>query len=399
MKNRSLFILLAVLAAVAILLAIWNMRTIDSQDVTSDSLRVDTPDPDADEPLKPLTLSAFNDDALFLAGLPVEKDADLKQLQQAPEYSSHMKFMDEIWGKLETDRYKTMRAWRDTALADIKGTETLFYPFSGPDFLHSQLFFPGAKTVVLTGLEPVGNMPDVNAVQPLEVTKNLQVLEKGLDDILNYSFFKTIDMAVDFKATQLNGTLPIILTFMARTGCQVIDIRHVGIRKNGELMDAQIEKNKIDSLIAGVEILWARPGDAEPRKCYYFSLHLEDGVFVKEQPHFKLFAEDLVKPVTYLKSASYLMHKPHFSNIRNLILGISTAILQDDSGIAYEFFDHKIWEISLYGNYTGPIGLFGNHYEKDLEKAFKEGHPGALPFGIGYKFKEGTSSLLLARRK
>ena len=36
---------------------------------------------------------------------------------------------------------------------------------------------------------------------------------------------------------------------------------------------------------------------------------------------------------TYLKSASYLMHRPTFSIIRNLILSESENILQDDSGI------------------------------------------------------------------
>jgi len=38
----------------------------------------------------------------------------------------------------------------------------MLYMFSGPDFLYANVFFPEATTYVLSGLEPVGGMPDVS---------------------------------------------------------------------------------------------------------------------------------------------------------------------------------------------------------------------------------------------
>jgi len=37
----------------------------------------------------------------------------------------------------------------------------MFYMFSGPDFLYADAFFPEATTYVMAGLEPPGQIPDL----------------------------------------------------------------------------------------------------------------------------------------------------------------------------------------------------------------------------------------------
>src|SRR6478735_3674338 len=46
--------------------------------------------------------------------------------------------MDKSWLKYDKNRLSTIITWRDEEMKDIiKDTSTLFYPFSGPDFLHA----------------------------------------------------------------------------------------------------------------------------------------------------------------------------------------------------------------------------------------------------------------------
>ena len=100
------------------------------------------------------------------------------------------------------------------------------------------------------------------------------------------------------------------------------------------------------------------------------------------------------KCTSFLKSATYLMHKSYFSIIRNTVLNKSVMVLQDDSGISYKFYDKAKWEISLFGTYTAPISMFKEHYEADLFEAYKKVSK-PINFRYGYNQK---SNLLLARK-
>jgi hypothetical protein len=99
--------------------------------------------------------------------------------------------------------------------------------------------------------------------------------------------------------------------------------------------------------------------------------------------------------ITYVKSASYLMHKNYFSNIRSLILEKSAAVVQDDSAIPYRYFDKEAWDIRLYGTYAAPIELFKVHLEKDLKEAYARDSK-KLGFRLGYA---NQSNMLVARKK
>ena len=94
------------------------------------------------------------------------------------------------------------------------------------------------------------------------------------------------------------------------------------------------------------------------------------------------------------------MHQSGFSFIRKTILAKSRFILQDDTGIAYRFFKHTTWQITLFGTYSRTINLFKNKYQEDLKEAYeKEENPGAVPFKIGYNVKFNETNLLMAIRK
>jgi len=87
--------------------------------------------------------------------------------------------------------------------------------------------------------------------------------------------------------------------------------------------------------------------------------------------------------------------------IRDLILSESEFVLHDDSGIPVQFFDTSKWDLTFYGNYSFPISLFAERHQEDLKEIYaqKKLKVKALPFGIGYQYKNGTSNLMLGRKK
>ena len=74
---------------------------------------------------------------------------------------------------------------------------------------------------MLCGIEPVGTVPDVTK---LDVGQALYHIEGSLNSVLNYSFFQTKQMRQDFGASQLNGTIPVLMVFLARCGKTIENI-------------------------------------------------------------------------------------------------------------------------------------------------------------------------------
>ncbi len=96
------------------------------------------------------------------------------------------------------------------------------------------------------------------------------------------------------------------------------------------------------------------------------------------------------------------MHTSPFSNIRQMVLEKTPMLLQDDTGIAYRFFDKNLWDVYLYGGYAKPIPPFTGLFEKDLDSAYRDtvNLPRPLPFMVGYQWgKKGKTSILCAVRK
>ena len=62
-------------------------------------------------------------------------------------------------GSLSSASLSKIRTWADANLAAPR--PTMFYMFSGPDFLYADAFYSKATTYVLSALEPVGSVPDL----------------------------------------------------------------------------------------------------------------------------------------------------------------------------------------------------------------------------------------------
>jgi hypothetical protein len=336
----------------------------------------------------------FNDTARFIAGMPPEPGSAFADRSSTPEWKKYAASFDKSWAKLDATRLVPMRKWANEELRNASDKTTVFYPFSGPDILHALTFFPSADKYVLVALEPVGTVPAFKELTPEALDTYFATVARSLDSLLSFSFFKTDDMKVDVKK-DLEGTVPILMLFLERTGNRIEDIKSVEISPAGDIVpaDSSTEGTRVSK---GIDILFSG-ADGRPRHTYYFSVNVHND-YLKKSP-FRAYMAKMGPVDSYLKSASYLMHKDYFSAIRDAILDHSTMLVQDDSGIPYHFIKPDKWDVTLYGVYSSPIAMFKEHKEQDLADAYKESaHVKPLPFGIGYNWRVGQSNLLVARK-
>jgi hypothetical protein len=336
------------------------------------------------------TVSA-DDTARFLAGMPLSPDSPLSQLAQDPYVKQHAAHFDTAFGDIETNKLSKIRTWSNTHLTAPK--PVMFYMFSGPDFLYADAFFPKATTYVLSGLEPTGSVPDVMKLPRGSIASALRNIQGSLRNILTLSYFITANMSQDLGSGPLNGTLPILYVFLARSGKTIHDVSLIHLDAQGALHPGEATSQSAPA--RGVKIVFSEKGGPQ-KTLYYFTTDLAD----QRNRNIALleFCKSLGQGDSFVKSASYLLHEDNFSQARNFLLENSSLILQDDTGIPVSYFDAEKWLLRPFGRYTSPIPIFSGMYQTKLNELFQKFRPSPIDFGVGYRFRPNESNLMLAAR-
>jgi len=353
-------------------------------------------------PSQSFELATADDTARFLAGLSPSSDSPLMALIKDPAWPTHARYFDSIFAREENANLSKVREFSRKYLTDKH--DTMLYMFSGPDFLYATSFFPNASTYVLAGLEPVGGVPDLTTLSPSVINEELRNLEISTGSLFNFSFFITQNMKTQLRNGPVYGTLPILYVFLARTGKTLHEVDLVSLDEHGNLLisdQAAAINNDSDKPVhsqqraaaPGVKIVFS-DGSGTKQTLYYFSTNLADGSF--ERSGFSAFLAKLGPADSLIKSASYLLHKPHFAGVRKLLLNRSAIILQDDSGIPLIYFEATKWRLQAFGHYAGPISMFANFYQPRMAELFQDASP--IDFGIGYRWRKNESNFLLAQR-
>jgi hypothetical protein len=330
-----------------------------------------------------------DDSARFLAGMQPSADSPLMPLTKDPAWQHHARFLDSAFAELEARQLSRVRAWADTNLAAPK--PTMFYMFSGPDFLYANAFYGKASTYVLAALEPPGAMPDLLRLPRGSIGAALNNIEHSIGTVLNFSFFITKHMKVDLHVGQIAGALPILLVFMERSGKFIREVTPVMLDGAGGVQAGNEAARP--NAARGVRITFKGEEGGE-RTLYYFSTDLSNSG-VKSSGFLK-FCEGLAPANSLIKSASYLLHSGNFSIVRDFLLTNSATIIQDDSGVPLADYNAKKWRFFPFGRYAGPIGEFAGRYQQSYAELFRRAQP--MDFGIGYRWRAHESNLLLAVR-
>ena len=377
-------------------------------DVKKDTAKVEavveTPLNDSLQMAKKMELpvnDSLNAIANLMSGI-VDDSPIYQYVQSTSDFKVFSKNFDKRWMKYDSTRLMNLKKFKDNEISKVvKPQTTLFYPFSGPDILHAQTFFPEADKYVMIGLEPVCSLPEFKKEETDSLDVYYNKVNTSLNAILKFSFFRTESMSKDLKNKEVDGTLHLLFLFLKRTGNQFSSAKPVTVDSLGNIQFVKsfTDLKKLKTNTRGVEIKFIDV-NKQSKTVYYFSLNAADGG-LKHNNGFMAYLKNMGTVNTYLKGASYLMHKDYFSMIRKVILGQSQHVIQDDSGIAFHYFldDTNKWNYSFFGQYLKPIPMFAQFYQKDLDSLYKQQGAKPIGFGIGYNFKDKNSNFMIATKQ
>lgn len=341
--------------------------------------------------------SVVSQDALakYLAGIALPPSSPLAALQEGRQYAEHVAALARLSQHYDRNYFSKMRAWSAAELAPrLAMNRPVYYFFGGPDAVSALALFPDAPVYILGGLESVGSIPDPLTLPHKAVGEGLANLRKSTEVILSYGHFITKDMKAELDRTAFRGVLPVIYTFIALSGGEVISATLVDLSRDGTLVAA----GNPQGAQHGVRIDFRRGPGAAPQILFYVQADVSnDGL--KSNGALLKWTSGFGAGNVYLKAASYLMHETYFSGIRDFLLR-NASVLQDDSGIPFKFFRNEKWRCYFFGTYSGTLEIFRKYHQPDLQVAFQAaGTAVPLPFGTGYKWRMGESNLMLAVRQ
>ena len=386
-----------------------------------------------------------NSVARLLAGLPPTYPGHRDSAESAT-WKEHSAAMGSALTRLNNDRGTAMAAWRDSVLQGSCGqpasaasvpaapsggsastsqaaARTLFYPFSGPDFFNAHLLFPGCDNYLMFGLEHVGDLPQIDAINERDLARLLTDVRRSVSDLFDRNYFITENMSRQLRTSQLHGVLPLLVIPMALSGVEILRIlpneavRNMKQRVARETVSAPVvaPANADGSPAAevkpvkawrpmrqlnGVIIEFRKPGSSTVQRLHYFTVDATDRG-LSAYPEFIDYLRGFAPTTSFVKSASYLLHGREFSRMRQTVLDMSEVLVQDDTGVPYSYLTR--WNVSLYGRYEIPIRPFEKGYfQPALDRAFKEANPALLSFDFGYNYsdrRDNRSNVLVARRR
>jgi hypothetical protein len=341
-----------------------------------------------------------DDTARFLAGLRPSPASPLNALTKSAVWQTHAARFNAAFGLKDTGSLSKIRVFATKEIP--QSDRPLLYFFSGPDFLYANAFFADAATYVLSGLEPTGEIPRIEELNPRALEYTLHNAERSLSSVLSLSFFQTNDMRSQLNTGPVFGTLPLLYVFLARAGKTVIEAEAIVLDQDGNVREADAGRKGGDIGEAsqdgarGARIVFSDKNHFR-QTLYYFSGDVSNDGLRKSR--LLKFCGKLGQSNAFIKSASYLLHRDRYADLRTFILKQSTLVLQDDSGIPLSYFDSSKWELQPFGNYVGPIPLFRNRYQTSLARLFRASDRKGIDFGVGYQWRRNNSNLLLATKK
>lgn len=330
------------------------------------------------------TAPDVNSLGLFLAGKP-----DSIEKSQSSYWKQYSEKIVPSWQHYDKKQFEPIKTWSAQNL-DSKEIKEVFYPFGGPDITHPLMFFPNAQKYVLIGLEPVGSLPvNINSDSDNQTKQGLSQLSSSVSEVLGRNFFITSQMNRQVKNASYTGVSSMLLFFLSSAGAEISSVTPLKMEGTNVVSSSWTGAQ-------GVSVKFKLQG--QEKEVVYFSWDISNSGFAKNHERLEWLNSNKYD-VTMLKAASYLTWLGDFSQIKNIILNNSQRVLTDSSGMQYKDFSNN-WTVKIYGDYTGPIGLFKGRTDNELLKAFKdEKQKQALPFFYGYNDKGIPVHLMYAIKK
>jgi hypothetical protein len=297
------------------------------------------------------------------------------------------------WDSYEKQIGKPLRKWMEEEVAPQPGG-TVFYPFSGPDFVTVAQMFPEADRYVLVAIQSAGEVVDTHAMSPTAALAfkskfNLEWMKFGY-----LGFFRTLDLNENTASTEAKLTsTPVLMAFASALGFRVNSVAPLRFNAETAEFDAVEAASQKNWTSVRIELL------KNERKVTldYISMDLSDGFLKKHAPELSWIRKSAGNP-TLLKAASHLLPKPYFSACRAAIVDSTPLLIQDETGLEYSDLK-KMGPVRLYGRFSGVFRLFNQSSQRELATAYlNAGQQSVLPFAFSYQKSPNQRSIQVVRR-
>lgn len=270
-------------------------------------------------------------------------------------------------------------------------TDTVFYPFSGPDFTTVYQLFPDAKRYVMVAMQPAGRPMDLGAYSPLITDQSLEQLTSAWKLYGTHGFFVTEYLERYYYASQGKiGASTFLAIFLKLQGFDIERVTPIKVDANGEIEELPQET----ALWNSVRLNATKNG--KPVVLDYLRIDLSNQGFQTSPDHFKFIQKVSVHP-TLFKAASHLPQNSNFNMIAKAVLDNAPFVVQDETGLNYTALSQQ-FNSTLFGKFVIAHQAFQN-YHGDLARAFAQRQDiQPLNFRFGY-YKDGNYVLMVARRK
>ncbi len=348
--------------------------------------------------LKRLVAGAALGCACLTAALPaLANDVQGKYLPTGAQTNPPFPFLqganlvqaDGAWQFYQQNMGRAMSEWAHTEINQSAGT-TLFYPFSGPDFVTAAHLFPQATRFVMVAMQAAGE-PAVLSNMSSTRAQNFQT--KFLREWMKFSrlaFFRTDDLNEDLRDKHAQiGVTTILITFALYMGYDVHDVYPITLdSKSGQFIQTTGDWKS-------VRLVMSKGG--KPVMLDYVSLDLSDSHLSQTEPMRAWLDRESRNPVL-LKAASHLLQETYFSVLRDILVANAKMVVQDETGLNYTYLS-QIGPVSLYGGFLYPHELFNRKKQESLAQAYKDSkNVKPLPFAFSYNKTTERRSVQIVRR-
>lgn len=270
-------------------------------------------------------------------------------------------------------------------------SDTVFYPFSGPDFTTVHQLFPNAKRYVMVAMQTAGRPLDLAALTATTTDPNLDLLTSAWKHYGTHGFFVTEYLDKYLYSTQARiGASTFLSTFLTLHGFRVDRVVPIQVLPNGEVEELSADSEKWRS------VRFNASKDGKNIVLDYLKIDLSNEGFAKSPENLEFVRRESKQPVLF-KAASHLPQNNNFSLIANEVLNNAPLIVQDETGIKYSSLINS-YDVALYGKFVVAHHAFTS-YHGDLAKGFAQRNDvKPLTFRFGY-FKDGNYAVIVASRK
>lgn len=344
--------------------------------------------------------------SLFTAVLllsPQLRAAELSPQQAALQFagmdapvsaSAHRTFQlraGEGWARYEKLVGQPLAAWSRKEVA-YPGGGTVFYPFSGPDFLAVARIFPDADRYVLVAIQRARQPARPESMSATQRAAFESKFGAAWTKFGALGFFRTEDLDDDQsdRVTGI-GTTTILMAFAARLGYEVMAVEPLGFNAD----KLEWEPVAPDAATGSMRLVLQR--GARKTTLDYVRLDLSDHGLQTAGLR-QAWIQRMAAHPTLLKAASHLLQEPYFSVLRDALVSSVPLLVQDETGLEYPDL-LKVGKVRLYGNFAQQHRLFKRTGQRALAAAYKaEKNPGELPFAFSYLKKAQDRSVQVVRR-